>query len=142
MATVEQILLEKGSELISASPMMTVAQACRKMKEANVGSVIIEVDGTTLGIFTERDLLARVVAADRNPGTTRLCEVMTAPVLVCEPQDDMDECAEKFASEHIRHLVVQDKGEAVGMISLRDALGAQLAECPPLRRPARRRKAV
>ena len=128
MATVEQILLEKGSDVIGAAPTMTVLEAARKMIEAKVGSLVVEVEGKIMGIFTERDLLVRVVGDGRDPAETRINEVMSAPVLMCSPDDGVDEVADRLAAKHIRHMAVEDKSELVGMISVRDLLAAKLAE--------------
>lgn len=124
MITVEQILLKKGSDVITALPNTSVFDAARSMAEANVGALIIEQDDKPVGIVTERDLLRRVLAEDRHPKTTLISEVMSAPVKTCHPADDVKACGKIMATTHIRHLAVLDKDELVGVISLRDILVA------------------
>jgi CBS domain-containing protein len=123
MARVEQLLVRKGSDVIGAAPSTTVREACRKMLEANVSCLVVEQHPDVLGIFTERDVLRRVVAAGKEPARTHLAEVMSSPVTTCRPDDDTRKCAELMAEGHIRHLVVVDAGELVGVISMRDLLG-------------------
>ena len=120
MPTVESILLEKGSDVIAVLPSDTVRQAVRKMIEANVGCLLVAEDEKTIGIFTERDLLRRVVGEGRDPETTRISEVMSSPVKSCEPSGDVNDCFDLLTTENFRHLAVLDNTEPVGVISLRD----------------------
>ena len=73
-----------------------------------------------LGIVTERDLLHRVLAAGKDPDATRIREVMSTPVKTCRSSDGAASCGDVMAAEHIRHLVVMDEKELMGVISLRD----------------------
>ena len=122
MKTVEDILMVKGSEVIVSSPTETVLDAARVMAEAHVGSVVIRRDDRVVGLFTERDLLSRVVAAGRDPATTCLPDVMSSPVQTCRLSDDLEDCARRMSEQKIRHLVVVEQDALVGMISLRDIL--------------------
>ena len=120
MLTVESILLKKGSDVIAVLASTTVRDAVAKMIEANVGCVLVEEEAKAVGIFTERDLLRRVVGADKDPQTTLISEVMSSPVQSCSPSDDINHCFDLISSSSFRHLAVQDNDEAVGVISLRD----------------------
>lgn len=120
MPTVESILLEKGSDVIGVRGDTTVREAVRKMIEANVGCLIVEEDEKTVGIFTERDLLRRVVGSDKDPDSVLITEVMSSPVNSCKPSDDIDECFKTLCAGQSRHLLVLDNDEPVGIISLRD----------------------
>ena len=120
MSTVESILLEKGSDIIGLRDTATVREAVGKMIEANVGCLIVEANDKVIGIFTERDLLRRVVGEGRDPEGTLISEVMTSPVSSCKPSDDIDECFRTLTTGNFRHLLVMDNGEPVGVISLRD----------------------
>jgi CBS domain-containing protein len=120
MTTVYDVLMHKGSDVISALPETTVRQAAQKMIQANVGCILVEQDEKVIGIFTERDLLRRVVDAGRDPNTTTLREVMSSPVEMCCPQDDLKVCVGIMMASKFRHLCVVDNGEPVGVISLRD----------------------
>jgi CBS domain-containing protein len=128
MATVEDILVIKGPDVILAGPDSTVMDAARLMAEANVGSVLVQDGENVVGIFTERDLLRRVVAAGKDPGATALGEVMSKPVRSCSLSEPIRSCAEKLTGEHIRHMVVIEDGALIGLIGLRDVMAAEIRE--------------
>jgi len=126
MAKIEDILMVKGPDVTVAPPTTTALEAARLMTEANVGSVIIRIDGEVLGIFTERDLLQRVVAEGKDPASVSLADVMSAPVVTCRLDDDVAQYAERLGKAHMRHLAVVEDGVLVGLVGLRDMLAAQL----------------
>ena len=126
MLTVEQILMIRGPDVIVASPGDMVYQATRQMAQANVGSVIIAEAGQVLGIFTERDLLTRVVSKEKDPATTALSEVMSAPVISCGLGDTVESISGMLSERHILDLVVIEDGALMGLIGLRDVLSAEL----------------
>ncbi len=126
MPTVEEILMIKGPDVVVAPSTTTVLEAAGLMAENNVGSVIVSDDGQVLGIFTERDLLQRVVAAGKDPASVLLGDVMSSPAKTCCFGTDLQKCAQELAGGHIRHLVVIEDGALVGLIGLRDILDAEL----------------
>ena len=117
---VESVLLEKGSDVIGVRSDTTVRQAVEKMIDTNVGCLIVEEEGKVVGVFTERDLLSRVVGGDKDPHSTPLGEVMSSPVNTCKPSDDIEELFKTLSASENRHLLVVDNDEPVGVISLRD----------------------
>ena len=127
MATVEDILMVKGPDVIVTSSTTTVLEAAKLMAEDNVGSVIIRDGEEVKGIFTERDLLRRVVAARKNPDSTLLADVMSCPVKSCSLSDKVSECGQELANSHIRHMAVIEDGSLVGLIGLRDIMKAELS---------------
>ena len=127
MTTVEDILMVKGPDVIVAAPTSTVFEAAKLMAEGNVGSVIVRSEGQVLGIFTERDLLRRVIAPGKDPAGVTLSEVMTSPVKSCRLSDDIHTCAQLLKDSRIRHLAVIECGALVGLIGLRDINAALLA---------------
>ena len=133
MITVEEILMQKGPDIIVATSTTTVLEAAKLMSEDNIGSVIIRNDDEISGIFTERDLLRRVVAVCKDPATITLAEVMSSPVNACRIDDDIGKCARLLAETNTRHLAVVEDGALVGLISLRDVQAAQARV--PWRRP-------
>lgn len=120
MTTVEDILMVKGPDVIVADPETTVLEAARLMNEDNVGSVIVRKNGEIVGIFTERDLLRRVVAVRKDPASVRLAEVMSSPIRSCRLGDTVEDCARIFNESRIRHLAVIEDDALVGLIGLRD----------------------
>ena len=80
MPTVQDILAEKDSHIFSTSPHATVLEAIAKMNQHKIGLVVMQ-DQQVVGMFTERDVLRRVVAGCRTPAKTTVAEVMTAEVV-------------------------------------------------------------
>ncbi len=85
MPTVQDILTKKGSDVISVKPGETVLKAAELMSERGIGGLVVTEGGRLVGIFTERDILRRVVAPRRDPAATKVAEVMTTPVTACAP---------------------------------------------------------
>ena len=126
MPTIEDILMVKGPDVIVAASANSVFEAANLMAQANVGSVIVRDGGDILGIFTERDLLRRVVARGKDPSSVPVRDVMSAPVKSCRLSDDVRDCADILIRSRIRHLAVVEEGALVGIIGLRDILTAEL----------------
>jgi CBS domain-containing protein len=128
MPTVQDILARKGSEIISVTPGETVLRAAQLMSERGIGGLVVTEGGRLVGIFTERDILRRVVAQKREAGATKVADVMTAPVTACGPDTPIEECAALMTAKRIRHLpVVGDKGLS-GVITIGDVLAFQVSE--------------
>ena len=128
MATLQDLLALKGHEVIAVQPADTVLQAANLMNERNIGGVVV-LDGQRLaGVFTERDVLRRVVAPGLDPATTRVAAVMSAPVLTCPPDLSVDDCATLMTSRRVRHIPVQDGGELSGIVTIRDLLAHKVGE--------------
>ncbi|NBB96501.1 MAG: CBS domain-containing protein [Planctomycetes bacterium] len=128
MSTVEDILMAKGPDVIVTSRETTVHESVRLMCEANVGSVIVKDGDAVEGIFTERDLLRRVVNTLKDPTTTPLGDVMSSPVRSVELGMDVRQCFRLMTELRVRHLAVMEQDALVGMISLRDVLAAELQD--------------
>lgn len=126
MPTVEDVLMQKGPDVIIAAGTDSVLTAAKMMAQANVGSVIVKDGDAPKGIFTERDLLRKVVAPGKNPSATTLEEVMTSPVKSVQLGTELSEASEILRKAHIRHLAVVEQDALVGMISFRDVLQGQL----------------
>jgi CBS domain-containing protein len=94
------------------------------MGERRIGAVKVVEHGVLKGIVTERDLVGRLLARDRDPETTRLAEIMTADPETLAPGDSALDALEKMRLGRYRHLPVLDGGEVVGMVSIRDLFEA------------------
>lgn len=114
------VLAEKGSEVISVEPKATVLDAVRQMNQAGIGSVLVVKTGQVVGIFTERDVLRRVVDKGRDPNETIVQEVMTANPIVVGPDRTVGEAMSVITQKRCRHLPVMDGDELVGLISIGD----------------------
>lgn len=128
MAIVQDILAKKGSDIISVAPGETVLRAAQLMNDRGIGGLVVTEGKRLVGIFTERDILRRVVAQRKDPATTKVAEVMTAPVTACGTDTPLDQCAAMMTGKRIRHLpVMSDKG-LVGVITSGDVLAFQVSE--------------
>ncbi|MEO8036176.1 MAG: CBS domain-containing protein [Acidobacteriota bacterium] len=114
--------LIEGRPLIHAAPSENVRDVARRMSDRNVGAVAILDGGKLVGVFSERDVMSRVVAAGLNPESTLVESVMTTNLVVAGPIDDVNSALQKMYTLGFRHLPVVDEGNLVGMISLRDLL--------------------
>lgn len=110
----------QAQDLITFSPTTLVRAAVRKMTDRRIGAVMVTEDGALKGIFTERDLIVRVVAQGRDPDTTTLAEVMTANPDTLPPDALAFAAFELMLSRSYRHLPVVDNGKIVGIVSIRD----------------------
>ena len=122
MSTIRDILMLKRVDIVSASPDTSVRDVAALMTESNVGCVIVQGRGDQVGIFTERDLLRRVVNGGLDPETTLVGQVMSLPVETCAPGDDVHDCLARLVGRNFRHLAVQEDGNIIGVISFRDLM--------------------
>lgn len=121
MATVADIVGNKGGEVVCVGAAATILEATKLMNDRHIGSVlVVRQEGTVAGILTERDLLTRVLAAERDPKTTRVQEVMTSEVVYCTPATTLDELRELFRSRRIRHAPVRGEDGLCAMVSIGD----------------------
>jgi CBS domain-containing protein len=120
--------LLKGQVLVSAEVQQTVLEVARVMVKHNIGAVPVLRDSQLAGIFSERDLMNRVVVAGLEPAQTLVGEVMTEDPLTVAPSDDLETCMTLMRRHGFRHLPVCQGGELRGVISLRDILLHDLDE--------------
>lgn len=125
MYRVSELLGEKKEHgtvgVITVGDGETALEAARIMNEQHIGSLLVlDQAGTLVGIFTERDMLRRVVAAEVDPSSVTVGTIMTNPVLTCEPGTRLEELRKVMREQRIRHLPVVDDGRLIGMVSIGD----------------------
>jgi len=120
METVADILTYKGTEVHSVTPDTTVLSAVDEMCEKHVGALLVCNAGIPLGIFSERDLMKRVILARRDPLTTRVSDVMTSDVVCVPPSTTAREAMAIMTDRRCRHLPVVVHGKIAGMLSIGD----------------------
>ena len=120
--------LVKDRRFYSVDASRTVLEAARYMMEHNVGAVPVLREGSLTGILSERDIMNRVVAVGRTPGTTAVSEVMTANPRAGPADETIEECLFIMREFGFRHLPIVDGKELKGLVSLRDVLMHQAAE--------------
>jgi CBS domain-containing protein len=112
----------KDRELYHIGPEVSVFDAARFMAERNIGAACVLENDRLVGILSERDMMNRVIAAGRDPKSTRVREVMTAKPVVVEAGETHEKCLKVMQQAKIRHLPVIDGSRLLGVISLRDLL--------------------
>ena len=120
--------LIKAQETYQVELGHTVLETVRAMVERNIGAVPVLHNNKVVGIFSERDLMRRVVAEGRDPRSTCMAEVMTDDPLTINMNEDLDTCMTLMRRHNFRHLPVCHEGQLVGMVSLRDILLHDLDE--------------
>jgi len=120
--------LIKQQEICQAEIGHTVLETVRTMVQHNIGAVPVLHNGKLVGIFSERDLMRRVVAEGRDPRSTCLAEVMTEDPVSVGTSEDVANCMALMRRNSFRHLPVCFEGQLVGMVSLRDILLHDLNE--------------
>jgi CBS domain-containing protein len=126
MPSVRDVLSAKGSKVMTIAPGATVMEAVDKMNGAKIGALVV-VDGSSIvGMFTERDVLQRVVGASRDPRELLVGEVMTTNVICCGPDEDIEDVATVMKERRVRHIPVTEGEDLTGMISIGD-VSAQFA---------------
>jgi CBS domain-containing protein len=107
----------------TVSPENTVLEAVRLMSDEKVGAVAVTREGKLTGIFTERDLMIRVVLEGRDPGATKIGDVMTEHCISAKKDMSMGEALQIMTESHFRHLPVVDENDRVlGLLSIRNLL--------------------
>ena len=125
METVQSILERKGSRVDTIGRTATVGEAVDVMCSRKIGALVVADGDKVVGIFTERDVLSRVVAARSNPNDVKVGDVMTSTTTCCRPDTTMAECRAVMNDKNIRHLPVVADGKLCGIVGLRDIVAAE-----------------
>jgi CBS domain-containing protein len=111
---------KKSAGVITAMPDCSVQDACRLMRDRRIGALVVSEDGQLRGIFTERDVVNRIVAEGLDPAKTTVAEVMTSRIIAVRPDRSVEEIEAIMRQEKIRHVIVAGDSGVVGMISIGD----------------------
>ena len=129
MAVVRDLLARKGTDVVSIQPTASVLEAARLMNDRGVGGVVVvDEDNALLGIFTERDILRRVVAAGLPPETTSVADVFTRDIVTCTPDMNVEEIGSIMTTRRVRHLPVVDARGLHGVVTIGDLLAHRLSD--------------
>ena len=118
--TLHTLLKNKGRTVHVVDPDATVLDAVRKMNQERIGALLVMSGEDLVGIFTERDVLTRVVDQTRDPAATRVAEVMTSKPVVVTAAATINEAMAIVSEKRCRHLPVVDEGRLVGLVSAGD----------------------
>lgn len=116
------VLADKGRHVYTISPEATVQVAVHNMDEYGVGALLVVERGQPVGMFTERDVLRRVVEPVRDPGTTYVAQVMTSAVTTAEPDMRVEDAMSLMTNSRFRHLPIVEAGNVVGLVSIGDLM--------------------
>jgi CBS domain-containing protein len=121
MSTVGTILSTKGTQVHTIPATVTVLEATQVMNQHKIGALVVTEGEELKGIFTERDVLRRVVGNLTPPSEIPVADVMTHDVMWCTPDTEIDEAGRIMRDCRVRHLPVCDgKGHLVGLLSIGD----------------------
>jgi len=119
---ISTLLSEKKNCVFSVSPNDTVQVAVLVMNHHHIGSVMVVDEGKLVGMFTERDVLQRIVAGGLDASIIRISQVMTQELTTITPATDVNEALELITTRRLRHLPVIEDGNLVGSISIGDIM--------------------
>ena len=117
-----------GRKAYTTSSSTFISDAARLMKQHAIGALLIVDDGKLVGIFTERDIVFRVIAADKDPHRTHVASAMTRKPRALDASRPLGHALHLMYEGGFRHVPVVEDGKPIGMVSARDALGPDLAQ--------------
>ena len=117
---IRDILRRKGEDVYSVGSLATVIDAVNTMNDHHVGSVLVCEGGDPVGVFSERDVLVRVVAAQRDPRQTLVRDVMTTRLYTASPDDTLLEVMRLMTDRRCRHVPVMEGERLIGLVSIGD----------------------
>jgi len=126
--TAKDILNEKGGHMVTISSDATVYQALTVMTQNKVGSIVVLDEEKIVGIWTERDLMFRVLEEGFDPKVARLKENMSENIISANVNEQAYQLYDKFLGRRTRHLLIEEDGEYIGLISVGDVMKANLQQ--------------
>ena len=126
---VADLLRTKGSEVATVPPKISVTGLLEDLARYNVGAlVVVDEAGTLVGIVSERDVVRRLNERGGSLLTAPVSEIMTAPVVTCEPSQAVDALAEIMTERRIRHMPVVENGRLIGIVSIGDVVKSRIQQ--------------
>lgn len=120
MKTVKEILDQKGREVITIDADETVLDAIKMLANKGIGALVVQKDGKTVGLFSERDYTCKVVLTGKRSENTPVGDIMSQKLLVVDPDTSISDCMVLMTEKRIRHLPVVDNDKLVGLVSIGD----------------------
>ncbi len=117
---IRDVLRKKGKQVHVVGPLATVIEAVHVMNDHHVGAVLVVQNDEPVGIFSERDVLVRVVAAHRDPRQTLIRDVMTTRLHVASPDDTLLDVMRLMTDRRCRHIPVMEDHRLAGLVSIGD----------------------
>ena len=128
MITAEDILKEKGDEIISVAPDCTLHDALKVMLAKRIGAILVKQGESLVGIWTERDLMRNSVNEEFNPSKAKVEDFMSKGLMSAPYSDSIYSLMDKFLGKRLRHLLIEKNGKYIGCLSAGDVTKALLVE--------------
>lgn len=126
---VESILKTKGSEVIAVAPTDTIAVAIEILNDKGIGAVLArDPSDKIVGIISERDIVRGIARAKGSCLDMKVSDLMTSPVISCQPNDSIDKIMQLMTDRRIRHLPVMQDEKLLGIISIGDVVKRRISE--------------
>jgi len=128
MATVRQLLDDKGRQVWSIAPDDSVYDSIKLMADKEIGAVVVIENDRPVGIFTERDYARNVILKGKTSPETKVGDVMIRDIICAKPDQTVEECMAVMTSKRIRHLPVVEHNKLIGLVSIGDLVKSVIAE--------------
>ena len=128
MNSAEEIVKDKKSEIVSISHDESILKACQVIVKNKIGAILVKKNDKFVGIYTERDLIRNISVPGFDPKTAHVGDYMTTPLKTVSHTTQLHKLEEMFLGLFVRHLLVEKKGEYIGLISIGDILRANLLQ--------------
>ena len=126
--TVARIINEKGGDVITVAPDVSLADIVATLSARRIGAILVVEDDTIRGVLSERDIV-RAVAKHGGEALQKVAaDFMTAKVITCSPEDTVHAVMQKMTSGRFRHLPVVDNGKLAGIVSIGDVVKHRIEE--------------
>jgi CBS domain-containing protein len=122
--TINQLLLNKGSQVETVATDATVFEALAIMADKEIGSLVVLQDDKPVGLFSERDYARNIILKGRTSKQTQVSEVMSSHVVVAHPEQTVEDCMAIMTEKRVRHLPVMQDNQLIGIISIGDLVKA------------------
>lgn len=126
--TAKDILKDKGGHLVTVTADATVHQALTVMTQNKVGAIVIVEEDKIVGIWTERDLMFRALEDGFDPKSAKLSDNMSVNLISANVNEQAFQLYDKFLGRRIRHLLIEEDGEYIGLLSVGDVMKANLQQ--------------
>ncbi len=122
MATLSKLKVRDvmSTNLIALGPNSTIKDAAQVMRDSDVGAVLVNTSRGTYGMVTDRDIVVRAIAEEKDPKNIKLEEICSRELTTVTPEDDLDQALQMMRVHAIRRILVMDHGKASGIISIGD----------------------
>jgi CBS domain-containing protein len=128
MKTLKQLLDDKGRDVWTIGPDMSVYDAVKLMAEKEIGALLVVEGEKPVGMVTERDYARKVILRGKTSQEALVSEIMTTHVLCARPEQSVEECMAIMTEKRVRHLPVIENGKLIGMVSIGDLVKAIIDE--------------